>query len=121
MPRRVERIEFFRRLLEKLDWSIAGLLGSVAAAGWCRDDLISRKAWAVFIFLGAVCVHYLASLVSAYFGIDEPRSEQMFFLSTIAGTTLFGSLALEGALHLSCREVDEVMSTLDAICLEGEC
>lgn len=83
-------MEFFHRLLDKLDWAIAGLLGAVAAAWWHRDDLVNRKAWAVFIFSGAVCAHYLTGLVSAYFGIDEPRSVAGvgFLLGTFGGSLI---------------------------------
>lgn len=83
-------MEYLQRLLDKLDWAIAGLLGSVAAAWWHREDLINRKAWAVFIFSGAVCAHYLTGLVSAYFGIDEPRSVAGvgFLLGTFGGSLI---------------------------------
>ena len=86
----VERMDLFHRLLDKLDWAIAGFLGSVAAAWWHRDDLVNRKAWAVFIFSGAVCAHYLTGLVSAYFGIDEPRSVAGvgFLLGTFGGSLI---------------------------------
>jgi hypothetical protein len=54
----VERMEFLYRLLDRLDtWFTAGLLGAIAASWWHRDDLVDRKAWAVFIFSGAVCAH----------------------------------------------------------------
>ncbi|MBM1198717.1 MFS transporter [Pseudomonas fragi] len=83
-------MEFFHRLLNKLDWAIAGFLGAVAAGWWHRDDLINRKAWVVFIFSGAVCAHYLTGLVSAYFGIDEPRSLAGvgFLLGTFGGSLI---------------------------------
>ena len=83
-------MEYLQRLLDKLDWAIAGFLGAVAAGWWHRDDLINRKAWAVFIFSGAVCAHYLTGLVSAYFGIDEPRSVAGvgFLLGTFGGSLI---------------------------------
>ena len=40
---RVERMEFFHRLLDKLDWAIAGLIGAVVASWWHREDLTDRK------------------------------------------------------------------------------
>lgn len=55
----VGRMEFLYRLLDRLDtWFTAGLVGAFAASWWHRDDLVDRKAWAVFIFSGAVCAHY---------------------------------------------------------------
>lgn len=47
-------MEFLQRLFDKLDWAFAGLLGAIAASFWHRDDLVDRKAWAIFIFSGAV-------------------------------------------------------------------
>lgn len=68
-------MEFLYRLLDRLDTRFtAGLVGAFAASWWHRDDLVDRKAWAVFIFSGAVCAHYLTGLVSAYLGVVEPRS-----------------------------------------------
>lgn len=68
-------MEFLYCLLDRLDrWFTAGLVGAFAASWWHRDDLVDRKAWAVFIFSGAVCAHYLTGLVSAYLGVVEPRN-----------------------------------------------
>ncbi|BAO61484.1 hypothetical protein PPC_2137 [Pseudomonas protegens Cab57] len=68
-------MEFLYRLLDRLDTCFtAGLVGAFAASWWHRDDLVDRKAWAVFIFSGAVCGHYLTGLVSAYLGVVEPRN-----------------------------------------------
>lgn len=83
-------MESFHKLLEKFDWALAGLLGAVAAAWWHKDDLTSRRAWAIFIFSGAICAHYLTGLVSGYFGIIEPRSVAgvAFLLGTFSGSLI---------------------------------
>jgi paired small multidrug resistance pump len=48
--------------------------GAITANFWHRDDLVDRKAWAIVIFSGAVCAHYLTGLISPYFGVVELRS-----------------------------------------------
>lgn len=83
-------MEFLHRLLEKFDWALAGLIGSIVASFWHRDDLVGRKSWVIFIFSGAVCAHYLTGLVSSYFGIVEPRSVAGvgFLLGTFGGSLI---------------------------------
>lgn len=83
-------MEFLQRLFEKLDWAFAGLIGAIAASFWHRDDLVDRKAWAIFIFSGAVCAHYLTGLISSYFGVVEPRSVAGvgFLLGTFGGSLI---------------------------------
>ncbi|WP_085599755.1 MULTISPECIES: MFS transporter [unclassified Pseudomonas] len=84
-------MEFLYRLLDRLDtWFTAGLVGAFAASWWHRDDLVDRKAWAIFIFSGAVCAHYLTGLVSAYLGVVEPRSVAGigFLLGTFGGSLI---------------------------------
>lgn len=84
-------MEFLYRLLDRLDtWFMAGLLGAVAASFWHKDDLVDRKAWAIFIFSGAVCAHYLTGLISAYLGVVEPRSVAGigFLLGTFGGSLI---------------------------------
>jgi hypothetical protein len=83
-------MEFFHRLLDKLDWAIAGLIGAVVASWWHREDLTDRKAWFIFLCTGAACAHYLTGMVSAYFGIIEPRSVAGvgFLLGTFGGSLI---------------------------------
>ncbi len=58
-------MDLLQRLFDKLDWAFAGLLSAIAASWWHRDDLVSRKAWAIFLFSGAVYAHYLTGLASS--------------------------------------------------------
>lgn len=83
-------MEFFHRLVDWLSWACAGLLGALAASWWHREDLIDRRALAVFVFSGAVCAHYLTGLVSSYFGVVEPRSVAGvgFLLGTFGGSLI---------------------------------
>ncbi|HCL52477.1 MFS transporter [Pseudomonas fulva] len=83
-------MEFFHRLLDKLDWAIAGLLGALVATRWHKDDLTDRKAWILFLLTGMACAHYLTGMVSAYFGIVEPRSVAGvgFLLGTFGGSLI---------------------------------
>ncbi|MQA54110.1 MFS transporter [Pseudomonas piscis] len=84
-------MEFLYRLLDRLDtWFTARLVGTFAASWWHRDDLVDRKAWAIFIFSGAICAHYLTGLVSAYSGVVEPRSVASigFLLGTFGGSLI---------------------------------
>jgi hypothetical protein len=64
------------------------LLGATGASFWLRDDLVDQKAWAIFIFSGAVSAHYLTGLISAYLGVVEPRSVAGvgFLLDTFGGS-----------------------------------
>ncbi|MBD0703414.1 MFS transporter [Pseudomonas sp. E141] len=83
-------MEFLHRLLDKLHWALAGLIGAIATSFWHRDDLVDRKAWAIFIFSGAVCPHYLRGVISSYFGMVEPRSVSGvgFLLGTFGGSLI---------------------------------
>ncbi|WP_130908303.1 MFS transporter [Pseudomonas sp. Sample_16] len=83
-------MEYFHRLLDKLDWAIAGLVGAVVASWWHREDLTDRKAWLIFLCTGAACAHYLTGMVSAYFSIIEPRSVAGvgFLLGTFGGSLI---------------------------------
>ncbi|WP_025129960.1 hypothetical protein [Pseudomonas sp. PH1b] len=84
-------MEFLYRLLDRLDtWVTPGLVGAFAASWWRRDDLVDRKPWAVFIISGAVCVHHLTGLVSAYLGVVEPRRVAGigFLLGTFGGSLI---------------------------------
>ena len=80
-------MEFLHRLLDKLHWALAGLIGAIATSFWHRDDLVDRKAWAIFIFSGAVCTHYLRGVISSYFELVEQRrvSGVGFLLGTFGG------------------------------------
>jgi paired small multidrug resistance pump len=86
----VERMEFFHRLLDKFDWLIAGLFGALVATRWHKDDLTDRKSWLLFLLTGMACAHYLTGMVSAYFGIIEPRSVAGvgFLLGTFGGSLM---------------------------------
>jgi hypothetical protein len=83
-------MECFHRLLNKLDWMIAGLFGALVATRWHKDDLTDRKAWLLFLFTGMACAHYLTGLVSTYFSIVEPRSVAGvgFLLGTFGGSLI---------------------------------
>lgn len=83
-------MDFFHRLLDALDWAIAGLFGALVATRFHRDDLITRKAWLLFLLTGMACAHYLTGMVSAYFGIVEPRSVAGvgFLLGTFGGSLI---------------------------------
>lgn len=83
-------MDFFHRLLDKLDWLIAGLFGALVATRWHKDDLTDRKAWFLFLFTGMACAHYLSGIVSAYFAIVEPRSVAGvgFLLGTFGGSLM---------------------------------
>ncbi|MDZ5602585.1 MFS transporter [Pseudomonas sp. RP23018S] len=81
---------FFHSLLEKFDLGIAGLFGALIASRWHKDDLTDRTAWLLFLFTGMACAHYLTGMVSAYFGIVEPRSVAGvgFLLGTFGGSLI---------------------------------
>lgn len=81
-------MDFFHRLLDKFDWLIAGLFGALVATRFHREDLTDRGAWLLFLLTGMACAHYLTGMVSAYFGIVEPRSMAgvSFLLGTFGGS-----------------------------------
>jgi paired small multidrug resistance pump len=86
----VERMEFLHRLLDKLDWAFAGLVGAIVASWWHKDDLTSKQAWAIFLITGVSCALYLTGIVSGYFGITEPSNVAGvgFLLGTFGGSLM---------------------------------
>jgi len=67
-------MEFLHRLLDKLDWVIAGLIGVTAASWWHREDLTDWRSWVIFLGTGVACALYLTGMVSTYLGVTEPDS-----------------------------------------------
>ena len=83
-------MEFFHRLLEKIDWVVAGLIGAIVASWWHKDDLTSKQAWAIFMVTGVACSLYLTGMVSTYLGIVDPSNVAGvgFLLGTFGGSLM---------------------------------
>ncbi|QKZ05844.1 MFS transporter [Pseudomonas eucalypticola] len=83
-------MEFFHRLLDKLDWLFAGLVGTIVASWWHKDDLTSWRAWAIFLITGVACALYLTGMVSTYLGVTEPNNVAGvgFLLGTFGGSLM---------------------------------
>lgn len=83
-------MEYLHRLLDRIDWAIAGLIGAIVASWWHKDDLTDWRAWAKFLFTGIVCALYLTGMVSAYLSVTEPSivAGIGFLLGTFGGSLL---------------------------------
>lgn len=83
-------MEYLHRLLDKLDWVVAGLVGTIVASWWHKDDLTSWRAWAIFLITGVACALYLTGMVSAYLGVTEPNNVAGvgFLLGTFGGSLM---------------------------------
>lgn len=83
-------MEFLHRLLDKLDWLVAGLIGAIVASWWHKDDLVSWRAWLVFLVTGVACSLYLTGMVSTYLGVTEPSNVAGvgFLLGTFGGSLI---------------------------------
>ncbi|MEB0008640.1 MFS transporter [Pseudomonas sp. RTB3] len=83
-------MEFFHRLLEKIDWVVAGLIGAIVASWWHKDDLTDWRAWTIFLVTGVACALYLTGMVSAYLGVTEPSNVAGvgFLLGTFGGSLM---------------------------------
>ena len=73
-------MELFHRLLDKLDWLIAGLMGAIVASWWHKDDLKDLWSWVIFLVTGIACAFYLTSIVCDQLGVVDP--------SDVAGVAL---------------------------------
>ena len=58
-------MDLLHRLLDKIEWVIAGLIGAIVASWWHNEDLTDWRAWAKFLFTGIVCALYLTGIVMA--------------------------------------------------------
>lgn len=67
-------MEFVARLFDKIDVIVAGLIGSIVASWWHRDDTADWRARIIFMVTGIACALYLTGMVSACTGIIEPGS-----------------------------------------------
>lgn len=65
-------MEFFHRLLDRLDWLVAGLIGAIVASWWHKDDLKDFRSWAIFLITGIACAFYLTGIVCDRFAVTEP-------------------------------------------------
>jgi hypothetical protein len=83
-------MEFVYRLFEKIDVIVAGLIGSLVASWWHRDDLVDYKAWIIFMITGVACALYLTGMVSSHLGITEPSNVAGvgFLLGTFGGSLM---------------------------------
>ncbi|EIK96072.1 hypothetical protein PMM47T1_13970 [Pseudomonas sp. M47T1] len=83
-------MDFLHRLLEKIDWVIAGVLGSIVASWWHKDDLKSWRAWAIFLITGVSSALYLTGMVSAKLGVTDPSNVAGvgFLLGTFGGSLM---------------------------------
>ncbi|MBD1555026.1 MFS transporter [Pseudomonas typographi] len=83
-------MEFFHRLLDKLDWVVAGLVGAVIASWWHKEDLTSWRAWVIFLITGVACSLYLTGIVSTYLRVVEPSNVAGvgFLLGTFGGSLM---------------------------------
>jgi paired small multidrug resistance pump len=86
----VERMDLLHRLFDKAEWIVAGLVGSIVASWWHKDDLTNWRAWAIFLVTGVACSLYLTGMVSAYLGVTEPSivAGIGFLLGTFGGSLL---------------------------------
>lgn len=94
-------MDFFHILRDKADLLVAGLLGSVIASLWHKDDLSNKKAWLIFLLTGVACAFYLTGMVSSHLGISEP--------SNVAGVGfLLGAFggSLMTAIHRAIKAAD---------------
>jgi hypothetical protein len=64
-------MELFHRLLDKLDWLIAGLMGAIVASWWHKDDLKDIWSWVIFLVTGIACAFYLTSIVCDQLGVVD--------------------------------------------------
>ncbi|WP_214510542.1 MFS transporter [Pseudomonas brassicacearum] len=83
-------MEYLHRLLEKIDWLIAGLIGAVVASWWHKDDLTDWRAWVIFLLTGVACALYLTGMVSEKLGVIEPNNVAGvgFLLGTFGGSLI---------------------------------
>lgn len=90
MPHGVERMDLLHRLLDKLEWVIAGLIGAIVASWWHKDDLTDWRAWVIFLITGVACALYLTGMISNYLGVTEPNivAGVGFLLGTFGGSLL---------------------------------
>jgi paired small multidrug resistance pump len=101
MTHGVARMEYLNRLLEKIDWVIAGLIGAVVASWWHKDDLTNWRAWTIFLLTGVACALYLTGMVSDKLGVTEPNNVAGvgFLLGTFGGS-------LMAAVHRAIKAAD---------------
>lgn len=83
-------MEFVSRLIDKLDVIVAGIIGSLVASWWHRDDLSDWRAWAIFMITGIACALYLTGMVSSHLDITEPSNVAGvgFLLGTFGGSLM---------------------------------
>ena len=83
-------MDLLHRLLDRIEWVIAGLIGAIVASWWHKEDLTDWRAWGKFLFTGIVCALYMTGMVSAYLNVTEPSivAGIGFLLGTFGGSLL---------------------------------
>jgi protein-S-isoprenylcysteine O-methyltransferase Ste14 len=94
-------MEFVSRLIDKLDVIVAGVVGSLVASWWHRDDIADWKSWVIFMITGIACALYLTGMVSSHLDITEPSNVAGvgFLLGTFGGS-------LMTAVHRAIKSAD---------------
>lgn len=83
-------MEFFHRLLDKLDWLVAGLMGAIVASWWHKDDLKDLGSWVIFLVTGIACAFYLTSIVCDQLSVVDPSDVAgiAFLLGAFGGSLM---------------------------------